>query len=237
MTACSQDAPAPLRCPTLQESVDATLKLLPQGRAWQSSDGPLRNFPLTAFDPAAFDPAAFDTGKPGTVLVRFWAAVGAVRNYVESRLCDLRLEFWCATHKETHPEWMREYGLPDACDPFPDLCTKVAALGGARCEYFSEVVARLGWSITCDDGVNQCGGMAGAALAGCDEVGSVSATKLRILVDTGDSSAYQGDAQTPPLAGLIEAGMPLSCAPDITALQCLMDRIAPAHVQVDYIIQ
>jgi hypothetical protein len=30
---------------------------------------------------------------------------------------------------------MAEYGLPDGCDPFPDLCTKVAAIGGTRCEY------------------------------------------------------------------------------------------------------
>jgi hypothetical protein len=110
-------------------------------RAWQSNDGgPREGVPTAAFEPAGFDAGAFATDSDvGSILYRFWAAVGAFRNFLESGFAILRLEFWCATHKETHDLWMkREYGLPDPCDPFPDLCTKVAAIGGARCEYFAE---------------------------------------------------------------------------------------------------
>lgn len=237
MSACAGDV-APFRCPTLQESIDATIALLPRGRAWQSNEGGPRPIQLAAFEPTAFDQTAFATkSNDGSILYRFWAAVGNVRNYLESRLCALRLEFWCATHKETHDLWMREYGLPDACDPFPDLCTKVAALGGARCEYFNEIVSRVGWTVDCDDHSAACGDMMGCSVAGAAQMGASRANTLRITVHTHESPAYTSGPQTPPLMGLVQMGTPITCGPDITPLQCLMDRIAPAHVTIEYVLQ
>jgi hypothetical protein len=235
---CANASPAPLRCPTLQESIDATLKLLPRGRAWQSNEGGPQPFHDAPFDPSAFDPATFDaTTIPGTILYRFWAAVGAVRNYLEARLCALRLEFWCATQTETNDQWMREYGLPDSCDPFPDLCTKVAALGGARCDYFASVAARSGWTIACSDLIYRCAGVpAGRALAGRARAGAAprSLCKLEIIVYLGLSKAYSGPLHRRPLAGRLLAGQRLACLPDLTPLQCVLERIVPAHMTIDY---
>ena len=150
MSECEVALPAPLRCPTLAEVLASALKLLPKGRAWQTHEGGPAPPLDRGFNPGAFDNDAFSTrSKPGSTLFRFWKAVAACFTFVTQRLCDLRLEFWCATHKETHDLWMAEYGLPDLCDPFPDLCTNVAAIGGTRCEYYAAIAARSGWSISC----------------------------------------------------------------------------------------
>lgn len=235
MNTCPQAAPAPLRCPSIAESIASTLALLPSGRAWQSREGGPTPFHDAAFDPAAFDPAAFDaTTKPGTILYRFWAAIGAVRNFIETRLCALRLEFWCATMSETRDQWMKEYGLPDACDPFPDLCTKVAAIGGTRCEYYQEVAARAGWSITCSD-VDGCGDMAGCALAGDAIAGpGFHYATLLITVDLQNSPAFTGADETPPLAGVFLAGLSAACPPDISPLMCVIERIVHAEILIEY---
>lgn len=231
---CPTTLPGPFRCPTLDESIAATLALMPQGRVWPARDpgiyarfadwlGSLTGTPALADWPA------------GYVQTGFFAAVGAVRNYVESRLCDLRMEFWCATHKESHAEWLAEYGLPDDCDPFPDLCAKVAAQGGAQCSYFQEVTARLGWHVDCYDWTGCRGARVGRARAGRARTGTPRPNVLLIVVHTPSSPAFNGGAQTQPRAGRMRAGQRLTCPPDIGPMQCLMDRIAPAHVEVQYL--
>lgn len=224
-----------MRCPTLQESINATLALLPRGRAWGREFALPEKFLDPAFQFNAFQNDAFEAVlRAGSTIYRFFAAFGAVRNYLETQLCALRLEFWCATQTETRDLWMKEYGLPDDCDPFPDLCTKVAALGGTRCEYFNSVVSRLGWTVDCVDATLACGSHMGCAYAGQAKAGSARANILQLIVHTADSPAFTGMIQTPPLAGLLTAGNPLACAPDLSGLRCLMDRIAPAHVTISY---
>jgi hypothetical protein len=233
---CPENAPAPFACPTLEQSIDATAMLLPRGRAWPANDrSMLPRFLawLAGLAGAIPLPAAW---PPGFVQAGFIAAVGAVRNYLEARLCALRLEFWCATETETNDEWMAEFGLPDGCEPFPDLCTKVAAQGGARCEFYQEICARLGWVIICDD-FTICANpaLSGHALAGTSRASGARANQLNITVDLPASPSYGGGFQTPPLAGRLLAGMPNACPPDYTTVRCLMDRIAHAHVTVNYL--
>ncbi|WP_315766488.1 hypothetical protein [Bradyrhizobium sp. SZCCHNS2005] len=178
------------------------LQLLPRGRAWQSNEGgPLMGL-VRAFDPGTFDDPPFQTRqRTQSVLAGFWRAIASVVTFILARYCDLRLEFWCATHKETHDLWMAEYGLPDACDPFPDLCTKVAAIGGVSCEYYAAVAARAGWSITCADITNDCGGSAGTFQAGCSwPGGQIGGGRLLIIVDLDDSPAYVAPAGALPYA-------------------------------------
>lgn len=238
MTSCEAARPAPLRCPTDAEVLESALALLPQGRAWQSNEGgPAPGYGV-GFDPGGFRDGAFaTTSKQGSILRAFWKAVADVYAFVNTRLCALRLEFWCATQSETRDLWMAEYGLPDACDPFPDLCTKVAALGGARCEYFNEIVSRVGWTIDCDDQSASCGDQMGCSVMGAAQMGAAKANTLRITVHTHESPAYTSGPQTPPLMGLMQMGMPITCGPDITPLECLIDRIAPAHVTIEYILE
>ncbi|NEW96652.1 hypothetical protein [Rhodopseudomonas sp. BR0G17] len=231
---CEAQRPAPLRCPTLEESITATLGLLPRGRAWPARDLGLfaRYWQWLFARPEGVPPASYPAGY---VQIGFFAAIGAVRNFVEKRLCDLRLEFWCATQTETRDLWMAEYGLPDACDPFPDLCAKVAALGGATCEYYTEKAAAIGWSISCGVNDEQCGAQAGCAYVGDAITGGVArAARIYIDVSLGDSPAYAGAYFPPPIMGCLYAGDVLACEPDITPLVCLLDRIVQAHIEITY---
>lgn len=236
MTTCETSRPAPFRCPTLDEIMAGLPAVLPKGRAWQTHEGgPLPGSEI-AFEPAGFEADGFATRyrKP-SILRRFWKSIAAVLVFVNARLCDLRLEFWCATHKETHDLWMAEYGLPDECDPFPDLCTKVAAIGGTRCEYYAEVAARMGWSIECVEATFDCGSRVGFSRAGKAKAGSPQhAATLKVIVHLASSSAYHGGRALKSLAGRMRAGRRQSCGPDFSPLLCLMSRVVHAEIQVAY---
>lgn len=226
----------PFSCPTKADLLAAALALLPRGRAWQTHEtGPSEGIER-AFQPDAFQPDAFVTNEsPRSVLWQFWAAIAEMLEFVVDRICALRLEFWCATHSETHDWWMQEYGLPDACDPFPDLCTKVSAVGGTRCEYYADVAARAGWTIVCDDGTQQCGARAGCSFAGNARAGGrTSAGTVRVLVFVKESPSFTLPLSEPSLAGRMRAGRRHSCGPDISPLQCLLDRVVHAHITIDY---
>ncbi len=216
--ACGTAAPSADICATQDQWVGQLIALLPRGRAWGTHDG---------------------GPYPGSVLYAFWYAVAGVLAWFEGIACALILEFYCAatTTAGNRDLWMLDYNLPDGCDPFPDLCTKVAALGGTRCEYFTAVCARAGWAITCVDLYDACGVRAGngGAMAGCCTAGQgLAAAQMYISVSLSGSPAYSGGALTPSLAGRMLAGQQLVCPPDLTGLQCLLARIVGAHKQILY---
>lgn len=247
MSECQAARPAPLRCPTAAEVLQSALALLPRGRAWQSNEGG----PVAGYDPpfagGPYSDAFAIGSRRGSVLHKFWQAVADVFAFVNQRLCDLRLEFWCATHKETHDLWMAEYGLPDPCDPFPDLCAKVAALGGTRCEYYADVAARAGWSISCEDSANQCGTRLGdrTSKAGRMKPGRMRlASILTVVVNLNESPAYvsSGRRRRKPKAGAFKTGRRLSCPFDpilteIMPLECLLSRVVHAEIKIEYMRQ
>jgi uncharacterized protein YmfQ (DUF2313 family) len=195
-------------CLSQEQTLDQLIKLLPRGRAWRTDqDTPVR--------------------------LSFWNAIAAVYAFIEERICALRLEFFCATETETNDVWLRQYGLPDACDPFPNLCAKVAAFGGTQCSYFQEIAAQAGWSIECLD--LDCGALAGLGQAGCAQAGvGVRQSQLFVQVNLSKSPAYSGGFRTQPLAGLLRAGQPLACPPDLGPLDCILERIVHAHVLIVY---
>ena len=235
MTTCEATRPAPFRCPTLDEITASVLQELPKGRAWQTNEGGPRPGAEIGFQPSGFEDNAFATRyKRPSILWRFWRAISAMLFYVNSRLCDLRLEFWCATHRETDDLWMAEYGLPDACDPFPDLCTKVAAIGGTRCEYYAAIAARVGWSIECRETVFDCGSRMNSR-AGKARAGSIkNAAVLQVIVHLNSSTAFVAGRSLPSLSGRMRAGRRQSCGPNISPLLCLMSRIVHAEIQIVY---
>jgi uncharacterized protein YmfQ (DUF2313 family) len=238
MTACAATRPAPLRCPSVAESIAATVALLPPGRVWPARDPSLRDRFLAWLQSGPISTPA------GYVQIGFFAAIGAARNFLETRLCALRLEFFCATQSETHEQWLAEYGLPDACDPFPDLCLKVKAQGGARCEYFNAIIARLGWRAECFDKSQFCGSRYGARHSrfGRARFGNAVALALVIKVHTGQVNVQPSieSRYRVPRFGRFRYGHRPSCDtiahPSLTPIRCLMDRIAPAHVQILYIV-
>lgn len=205
---CPSTAEAPDRCPSLDDVHAALMMALPRGRAWPRD--------------------------PVGVLSRFWRGVAGVHWWINDRLCAWAAEFHCRTASESLDDWWRDYGLPDGCDPYPDLCTKVVGSIGARCADLQAVAARAGWSIAC--GVDQTSG-AGCMSAGCAIAGNgVPLGTLVVIVSLGGSPAYGGATQAPFEAGNSAwgAGQALGCGPDITPLVCLLSRIIQAHVAVIY---
>ena len=178
-------------CPTIDEVRDELIALLPPGRAW----GPT------------------DATASLTTLWEFWRAVARAIQALEARLCALRNEMWCQTLVETQPEWLAEYGLPDACDPYPNLCAKVAALGGANCAYYVQIAAALGWVVRC----------------------SSSGTTITLNVNLSASPSYVGGAvDSGRIAGCYQPSQRVICGPDLTPLDCVMQRILPAHATIVY---
>jgi uncharacterized protein YmfQ (DUF2313 family) len=224
-----------MRCPTLDEITSACLALLPRGRAWQTHEGePMPGYEV-AFNPQAFNKEAFvTTRRKPSILWQYWRAFAIVMDYLTQRACALREEFWCQSVNETRDAWMYEYGLPDECDPFPDLCTKVAAIGGTRCEYYQSIAARAGWSIDCLEQVVFCGSRAGRGLAGRARAGtSANLATLRIRVFLNDSEAIKPTGRyLPSIAGRMRAGRRQTCGPDLTPLKCLLSRIVHAEIQL-----
>jgi hypothetical protein len=224
-------------CPTLDDVTSAVLKLLPRGRAWQTDDGLPMPGQEIGFNPTAFDVDAFSTVQTTpSILWQYWRSFAVVLQFATQRMCDLRLEFWCQSISETRDEWMKEYGLPDACDPFPDLCTKVSAIGGTQCDYYASVAAMSGWSISCIEQVAFCGSRAGNALAGRARAGRMMNTsQLRIVVFQNESPALANVGKNlPPLAGRFRAGRRNSCGPDLSPLACILSRIVHAEIQLTF---
>lgn len=202
-------------CPTQDELIPQLLALLPRGRAWGTQDG---------------------GPQPMSELWKFWYAVAGVWAWVHKLICELALEFFCDTANFTLDLWNEEYGLPDGCDPFPNLCAKVAALGGCTCDYYASIAATLGWSILCPP-TTPCSLPAGCIEAGMVPGGGNSTGVLQVFVDLENSPAFSGSAQTiGAVAGFLEAGMPVYCGPDLTALDCLLQRIVHAEVQIVYTV-
>jgi hypothetical protein len=198
-------------CPDTDKVLGNILPLLPRGRAWGNHDG---------------GPGASST------IYKFWRAVASVFAFANQRICDLREEFWCATRNETDYLWLREYGLPDGCDPFPDVCVKVAAVGGATCSYLQAIAAKRGWSIACS---TACGDEAGCAEAGLAVAGVYApAGTLFIAVFASASPAYVPSVSAVE-AGCVEAGQNVDCDP-LAPLRCLLERIVHAHLLIFYTI-
>lgn len=205
-----------LVCPTPDEMTTQALALLPRGRAWSTHEvGP----------------------RPGTVLHGFWRAIGDVFAFLAGRLCALHPEFFCASHSETRDLWLAEYGLPDECDPFPNICAKVAARGGPHCEVYRQIASDAGWDIDCIEVTDVCGARADDALADCMvAAGALQPSVVTIRVYRETSPAYAGGLRGGAYADCLIADGMLDCPPDISGLACILNRIVHAHVRLDYVV-
>jgi hypothetical protein len=226
-------------CPsTTDECTDAVMKLLPRGRAWSTNEGLPERAAEISFNPDAFNPDVFAAVEAeGSTIWRYFRAFAEPLFYFYQRVCDLRREFWCHSIVETRDDWMTEYGLPDECDPFPDLCTKVSAIGGTRCEYYAEVAARAGWTITCEETFRFCGSRMGCSrMGGRFRVGrTLGRAEIRIVVFLAESPAYQPIRRfLPSLMGRMRMGRRFSCGPSLLPLECLMSRVIHAEILTVY---
>lgn len=201
----------PEYCPTLEDCHAELRALLPSGLAWEAAHRP-------------------DTGMWG-----FWRAVAHLTYYAHTLICALREQFWCASTDVLRDQWLVEYGLPDACDPFPDLCAKVAALGGTQCAYYEEMARRAGWSLVCLSENADCGAYADNLILDCDVVGGdFDRSRLVFEVHVDDSPAYVAPEAGPISLDCTILDAAFGCDPDIGPLACILERVVPAHVEVVY---
>lgn len=199
--------PATERCPDIDQVTNAMVDLLPRGRAWRAG------------------------GIPGTVMRGFFRACATVIAELEARICALRPEFFCHSHVETADWWLTEYGLPDGCDPFPNVCAKVRADGARGCADWADVAARAGWAIECRL-QNTCGAMTDLAMADRAEAGgNWTGPVIEIVVNLAASPAYEGAGQNPAEADCYMADMPIGCGATIAPLVCLLEALIPDHVE------
>jgi uncharacterized protein YmfQ (DUF2313 family) len=96
---------------------------------------------------------------PDTVLWNFWFVPADVYAAVHASDCHLLDEAWpCETAVDLLPDWERVVGLPDVCTvaywPVPIdqqrllICAKLAARGGQSRQYFIDLAASYGFTIT-----------------------------------------------------------------------------------------
>lgn len=102
---------------------EAMMQLLPRGRAWYSAvynDSNIYNFYLSI----------------SSAIVDF-----------KRDACDLIEEFFCSTQTQLNDEWLREYALPNACDP----------RGETLCLLANGLDANLGFEQVLEDALERLG--------------------------------------------------------------------------------
>lgn len=172
-------------CPTQDQLRPQIMALWPRGPAW-GEGGPGRD--------------------PGGGIYGFTDALAAIFAWIHAQICALALEFFCDTETLTNAAWLEEYGLPDGCSPYPNVCAKVAADNSPQCGFYEAVAADYGYSITC--GVN-CAYDAGGVEAGMTAGNTYDPATLIVVVDVDNSPAIVGQYTTMgPVAGFLEPGLP-----------------------------
>lgn len=173
-------------------------------------------------------------GLEGSVMGRVFAAFGASFGPTERRFCALIDEFFCSSAVETRDLWAAEYGVPDGCDPFADICEKVNAVGDGIPAYAEAAALRRGWSITIEQDfvtiVQDC--RMGHGRMGALRMGAAQGVAWTITVSLSNSPAYVASDAQKPLMGRMLLGRSFDCGPDIEPLRCLIRRIAPAHADL-----
>lgn len=173
-------------------------------------------------------------GLDGSTMAGFFTGLGAAFGPVERRFCALIDEFFCSSAVETIDLWALEYGVPDGCDPFADVCEKVNAVGDSIPAYAAAAALRRGWSIAIAQEfitkVQSC--RMGRGHMGTLRMGAAEGVAWRIVVDLANSPAYVAADRRKPLMGRMLMAYAFDCGPDIEPLACLVRRIAPAHADL-----
>lgn len=237
MISCSTTGADRFRCPTKWELWRQILALLPRGRAWQTHEAGAELIISSESSQAG----RYEIGSTGlgtepvverlTVMQRYWAAYAEVLENLHARACALIEEFFCATFRETAPEWAVEYGYPDRCEPWDTLCDKVRAQGGSTCAYLAALASRNGWFVTCDDGC-QTTARADCAIADYTPLCDCQPGQIVITIHRALSPAYVASVPFAADAAVADCTPPCEPAPDVVT--CLIERYKPAHVKAIY---
>lgn len=170
-------------------------------------------------------------------------AIAEIARDVEDRACALLTEWLCYSATETMPEWLDDYGLPDACG-LDDLCVKLAAIGGASRSYFYEIATWFGYTdiaitehrpLQC--GLTPCGPGPGVGVDGRSRIAgsSCGSPLIRFVwnVTVGGPRLQRFAVGRGVGAGQRTGkGQPLLAIRRADDLECLLNRLKPAHTRL-----
>lgn len=204
------------RCPDQWSLFYSIMQLLPRGRAWQTHE---------------------EAGKTEledlTILERYWFAFAGILAFWMQSACALSKEFFCHDMTLTDAEWQKDFGIPDQCSPWLDVCEKMTWQGEGRCDYFAEIAFELGWKIEC----NNCDSprpmpdcMQPDCMMICDD--DCDNNMLVVTVITAQSPAFTGMLK--PMPDCIQPDCISLCEPDVNEVHCLLEQYAPAHLEIIY---
>jgi uncharacterized protein YmfQ (DUF2313 family) len=192
--------------PALAEWFEATADLLPEGLAWPR------------------DPAS----NLGRLLG--WVAEERERRH-DRALNLLEVEVVPTTSQELLPDWEQALGLPDPCKPLPGtLGARWAAIADVffadhppTPENMVTWAAQAGWNVTIRE---QRDFVAGVSVAE-DVIGESDFVWVVTILDQVIEFFRAEQASAEDL---------LFTFPDISTLQCVLRRAAPAHTQVLFVV-
>lgn len=192
--------------PALAEWLQATIDLLPQGVAWSR------------------DPASNLSGVMGVI-------AADRRDRHDRKLQLLDVDSFPTRAVELLPEWERSAGLPDPCRAAPgtlaerwaDLADVFFAAHPPTPDNMTAWAAQAGWNIEIREQRDFVPGVScpGDAVGECDFIWVVSVLGQEIRFFR---------------AGENVGGDVLFTFPDLTTLECVLRRAAPAHTRVYFIV-
>jgi uncharacterized protein YmfQ (DUF2313 family) len=221
---CPVDIVDPFRCPTKWELWEQLRAIRPPGRAHQTHEQPVYDV----------DGDGNPTIDSLTTQDAFWAAYAEVLEDLHQRACALIDEFYCDTMSETRDWWHTEWGFPDACEPYESVCEKMRDVGGARCADLVALAATRGWVIECRDCQGATPAVADCASADCAVDCECPQNTIFLTIRTDLSPAYTAPTQQQAVADCASADCNSPCTPDVSELQCLIERVRHAHLKIVY---
>jgi hypothetical protein len=205
---CPAPSQGPIPCPTTTDQVlDKLRRILPRGIAW-----------VSVFDPRS-------------VMYGYWRGVSATYCWFTNECCLMLNEMFCATRNWLTPDYLVEFGLPDACTCNINPCLLYPDT--RHCQDLVEFAYQIGWNLTCRDRPRY------VAASNCAVCGCASASDneppgtLDLVVNTKLSPIF--NPQPSPMSGLAVSGISISgCEQEscgtIESLHCMIDSFLPAHV-------
>lgn len=182
---------------------DLLIKLLPPGKAWKV--------------------------EPDSWMAKLLEAFAVELSRVDQRVKDLIREGDPAGAFETLPEWEKEFGLPDECsviannvvDRRIDLIRRIATYGGSSAQYFTDIFALSGISITIS---YKKPSYIGAPVGGSLDGPALLHTWYVHIPDLGFHHFKAGESAGKPLVSLVDSGNVI----------CLIEKYKPAHTVAVY---
>lgn len=159
------------------------------------------------------------TADGESVYRKFWHAVAHSWSLLEAAIVNMLLEMFCSTTADDSDLWLLDYDDPCGLADL-DLCLKVREFtGGQDIAFYQDIAAALGFVASFD------------WLKGNNTAYPGVFSTLLVTVDHDLSPAF-GEAAL----GHFVLGVDRFGGSGTEVLQCILERIVPAHIDVIYVV-